>query len=325
VRTTRGRLTAFQLPHSALLLALAMAMAMAIAGGCSSRSNPAFVGVSGPPGGDAGDGGADGIGELPARDLPPEALPADLPTAADVLEPEALPADADPPVPEPIVEPVTEPGPVTEPSPDAGTPPDVAEVGPDLPPGAVPVDRVVSVTGAFITKNPGENGGTRHEDTCPGSTVLVGYDARVKDLFGDGQTFLVGLRAICGDAIVRAGNTAVTTFGFTPQALRGTTNATTASRNCAPDQVVVGAALHLGTMSVENIEWRCAPFTVAASPAGALTRGSIVTLPISGDGPDRTPSIVDCPAGQVARGHVFRVGSFADAYHLICGTPSVAP
>jgi hypothetical protein len=74
----------------------------------------------------------------------------------------------------------------------------------------------------------------------------------------------------------------------------------------------------------EHIQWRCAPYTVASFPLGSLVPGTIVTLPAPGTGVAAGRFEVDCPAGQVARGQVLRIGSYTDAYHLICGTLSVA-
>jgi hypothetical protein len=194
------------------------------------------------------------------------------------------------------------------------------------PAGTSTADRLVAVSSGGTTSTYGGTGGTRYPDDCGAGAVLVGYQGW-KTFYLDSTTeqYLIGLQAVCGRLRVPAGTTAVETVSDVMLSVRGRAEAQAWQAMCPGGQALVGFTAHLDAGTVENLQFRCAPLAVAAAPPGAMTVGVATALPWSGQrtsGPDVTTT---CPAGQVGRGHIARVGSFIDAYQMVCGTPSVAP
>jgi hypothetical protein len=75
---------------------------------------------------------------------------------------------------------------------------------------------------------------------------------------------------------------------------------------------------------VGNLQLKCAKLSQTSPTSGALTVGPVTSLKGVGD-PGSIQMKGDCPPGQVARGQLVRVGSWVDAYQMICGVPTVAP
>jgi hypothetical protein len=216
---------------------------------------------------------------------------------------------------------------------DAAPPVDMAPVvdvatdpaAPDLPPGASPVERTVSVAKGDPTAEFGGMGGTLYADDC-GTGVLIGYRGWKEPANGSpNNQFIISLQPVCGELVVRSGSTVVEVYKAVDKSRRGSTSDDGWVAVCEPPGVLVGFTVLAYFNMVENLQFRCAPLTVDAAGTGSISVGSVTPLQWSGELGNGTVVTTGCPVGQVGRGHVLGVGSWLDHYQMVCGTPSVQP
>jgi hypothetical protein len=210
---------------------------------------------------------------------------------------------------------------------DAGAPRDATGDSAALPPGAATVDRPVSVAPGGSTASYGSaSGGTRYPDDCGPDGVLVGYHGwSERSVAAPYNPYVISLQAICGTLQVKAGSTAAVTTSTLPLERRGNVGEVEWDAMCPANTVIVGVTGRVDTDMVENFQFRCAPLAVTATTPPALTIGAATALPWSGQRNAGSDVTTSCPAGQVGRGHLVRVGSWIDGYQMTCGTPSLSP
>lgn len=271
-----------------------------LAVGCT-RSNPAFVSTS-----------VDAPSDVRAR---PEAI--DAPTAEAAPLPDVGLADSAP----------------------AATAPDLADATleaaeaaaddapADLPSAATTTVRAVQVAAGGMTTPRGGSGGDLFTDECRTSgEVAIGY-AGYKERYTSGNSeYLIAVQVICARLEIPAGSTTARVVSPRDGTLRGDARGTSWRTQCPPDQVIVGYTAQIDrTEETENVRFHCAPLTVVPSPPGSVVPGTVTILSWAA-GPVALPEVIaSCPAGQVASGHVVRVGSWIDAFHMTCAVLSAPP
>lgn len=184
---------------------------------------------------------------------------------------------------------------------------------------ATPVDAgcPLSVTlegGTFIGHDVFGNtaGGVAFEDTCPGTSALVGFS-------GDVGGNIDRIRGACADLSLVA-NTGVTPYTYsiatgvaTILPTHGGNITTQYSVNCAANEVVVGVTGEASSGGLHDVTIHCAELLITGSPGSfAVSYGAITTMTV--DGSNAGTSYSDLLAAPAAvdryRG---RAGAWVDA------------
>jgi hypothetical protein len=242
--------------------------------------------------------------------MPPGAMVPDAAVTPDAAPPDAAPPDAAPPDARPPDAAV----PPDASLPDA-SPPDASAPDADVP-DAIPGSPILALTAGTDTPLRGREGGTPFPDACPAGQALIGFAGSLGAVNGaHGQ---IGGR--CGRLDVVPAGTGWEIRVSTGEVLptRGRHAAQAWTRECPANQVLVGFGGR-GGLLVDQLTFRCAPLTIAASGTGWTVAVGATTdqTAIGGNGGNAFGQ-ADCAAGQIATIAKIRAGDSLDGLALGC-------
>jgi hypothetical protein len=189
------------------------------------------------------------------------------------------------------------------------------DLAPDLPPDSAPAGSI-TLTGNSATALRGTPGTGALENiaACPGDQVVIGFEGF--QARSQVYPWLASAAGVCGIVSINGSTVTIAEAGKLP--LVGGTSGVAWTRRCPQDQVMIGFD---GTSAgwVGVLKFRCAPLVVAGT--GAITTGSVTTLPDVGAPSGSAFPTTDCAAGQVAHGQHLSASMWMDGFSLLCATP----
>jgi hypothetical protein len=289
-------------PRALVLLLVSTSITACASGdeGDDDDTGPPDASVSVDAGGDLADAAFDAPpGDIDAAAI--DAPPSDPPDAAETGEPDAGPSD---------------PPDAGETTPDAAPGPDAAEGTPDaaIVDGGTTTGVTISFgTSVATTQYGNTSGGTAFNDDCPAGEALIGFAGSLTS--STGYHGKVG--GVCG-AVLVDDNLAVTVAAGSTLPLHGILGTVAWTRTCPANEVVVGFRGRSGSL-IDQLTFRCAPLTVAASGGGyTVTVGTTDDLASIGGSGGNAFAQTDCAAGSVAATARIRAGDGIDAFGLGC-------
>ena len=179
------------------------------------------------------------------------------------------------------------------------------------------------LTGESLTEQHGGPYGNPYRDKCPQDQVLIGYFGSVREVYANPTRLISSLQAVCGALAVSSDVVHVSPAGALP--VRGTPgDVATWLQMCPDDHAIVGFEGRAG-LALDRVAFVCGRWEVSSPDAGKALFVTSTTTFLSAGGDGGMAFQNRCPAGQVARGHSLRAGTWVDALALVCSTPTWVP